>query len=299
MSFKQYRALFLSMKYLTSQISAIGSPFFCKTDTGLGNVLFQIASVYGMSKSLGVEPVFPRVEIYANLLKDNFNYNHGTTILRKVPNKEIQGDFEIISECFLNDGKEYNKMYNTKLIDLIKDSTKNISIQGHLEHNSYFSNVYDDIKEMFSCDEITLDIIKGRYSDIINPSSNTVGIHFRDFNRTLTSKGHSANPLLVVNPSFYIKAIEYIKERVESPVFLIFTDNKECVDTSIFGDSVYKFIQNEVDYLDLYCMSMCKHNIISASTFSWWAAFLNNNPEKIVVYNSSYPYEYLKIFTPI
>ena len=287
------------MKTITSQISAIGSPFFCKTDTGLGNVLFQIASVYGISKLLGFEPAFPRIKIYKQLLKVNFNYNHGTTILRNVPNQEVNDSFEIVSENFLNDGIDYNKIYNEPLINLIKELGNNISIQGHLEHNRYFSHVYDDIKEMFSCDEITLQTIKERYSDILNTSTNTVAIHFRDFNGTLNSKGHAHNPFLAINPVYYMKAIEYIKERVNNPVFLIFTDNKNCVDTSIFGDSIYRFIQNEVDYIDLYCMSMCKHAIISASTFSWWAAFLNRNPEKIVLYNSSYPYEYLKIFTAI
>jgi len=280
------------MKYITSQISAIGSPFFCKTDTGLGNVLFQIASVYGISKKLGIECTFPRIKIYTQLLKDNFNYNHGTTILRNVPILDKEIEFDIIHETFLNDGKEWNKIYNTELIKCIDDSPKNISIQGHLENHNYFSHIYDDIKEMFSCDEITLNTIHERYSDIFNSSTNTVAVHFRDYSKV-------NNPFLIIDPNYYINAIDYIKQRVNNPLFLIFTDNKDYVDISIFGNSNFQFMKNEVDYIDLYCMSMCKHNIMSASTFSWWASFLNKNPNKIILYNKVYYYEYLKMFIPI
>jgi hypothetical protein len=58
----------------------------------------------------------------------------------------------------------------------------------------------------------------------------------------------------------------------------------------------YEDIERDID---LYCMSMCKHNIMSASTFSWWASFLNKNPNKIILYNKVYYYEYLKMFIPI
>jgi len=280
------------MKYITSCISAIGSSFFCSTDTGLGNVLFQIASVYGISKTLGIIAIFPRIKIYTDSLKSQFNYNHGTTILRNVPlglheNIEFVG----LDENFKRDGIDYNKLYNIDLLSKIESNPDNVIIRGHLENHNYFSNVYDDMKEMFSCDDTTFELIMSRYKDLYDPSVNTVSIHFRHFRVN--------NPLLRIDPEFYRKTIQYMKEHVENPVFVIFTDDKHCVDLTLFENCNYKFMENEVDYIDLYCMSMCKHNIISASTFSWWAAFLNKNPDKIVLYNSIYPYEYLKMFTPV
>lgn len=43
------------------------------------------------------------------------------------------------------------------------------------------------------------------------------------------------------------------------------------------------FIEGEPNYIDLFILSLCKHQIISSSSFGWWAAWLNRNPEKIVI----------------
>ena len=62
----------------------------------------------------------------------------------------------------------------------------------------------------------------------------------------------------------------------------LFGDDKEWLLQNFHGENIT--LINEEDYVDMWIMSLCKHNIIPNSTFSWWAAFLNkNNNKKIIV----------------
>lgn len=86
---------------------------------------------------------------------------------------------------------------------------------------------------------------------------------------------------------YYQKAIQLISEKVNHPKFYVFTDNPEWVKEH-FKDLTYTLVEgNPVSgwgsHFDMQLMSVCKHNIISNSTYSWWSAFLNAYPDKIVI----------------
>lgn len=70
---------------------------------------------------------------------------------------------------------------------------------------------------------------------------------------------------------------------MEKPQFYVFSDDINCV-KEIFKDyEDFYFIENlNLDVEELLLMSKCKHNIIANSTFSWWAAWLNQNEIKEV-----------------
>ena len=87
--------------------------------------------------------------------------------------------------------------------------------------------------------------------------------------------------------AYYQKAIKLIEEKIKDPRFYVFTDNSEWVKEN-FRDFEYILVQgNPVagygSHYDMQLMSLCQHNILSNSTYSWWGAFLNRNPNKIVV----------------
>ena len=91
---------------------------------------------------------------------------------------------------------------------------------------------------------------------------------------------------------YFKKAIKHIKSHVENPVFIIFSeDSKWCKENlEVLGlqgsqDKIYFVDWNSGDdsFRDMQLMSMCKHNIITKSSFGWWASYLNPNPNKIII----------------
>ena len=89
----------------------------------------------------------------------------------------------------------------------------------------------------------------------------------------------------ICDVDYFQKAIQIIKNKVENPVFFIFSDDVEWAKNNInfYGCQVYS--EDGTDTLDekLRLMSSCKHFIISNSTFSWWAQYLSNYDKKIVI----------------
>lgn len=76
---------------------------------------------------------------------------------------------------------------------------------------------------------------------------------------------------------YYQKAIDYI----DCDHYLVFSDDIEFCKKKFYGDE-FSFVKSN-EATELFLMSHCKHNIIANSTFSWWGAYLNRNPEKIVI----------------
>ncbi len=77
-----------------------------------------------------------------------------------------------------------------------------------------------------------------------------------------------------------------MKKRVDNPVMFIFSDDSEWARSSLYFPSKSYFIdhnKNMEEYNDMRLMSLCKHNIIANSSFSWWGAWLNENTGKQVV----------------
>lgn len=87
----------------------------------------------------------------------------------------------------------------------------------------------------------------------------------------------------LLTPAYYDEAVNVMSSKLETPTLFIFSDDIGWVKENLFDDLDVVFVDSGSAELDLHLMSLCKHNIIANSTFSWWGAYLNTNMNKIVV----------------
>ena len=84
---------------------------------------------------------------------------------------------------------------------------------------------------------------------------------------------------------YFERAIQYMKEHMDTPVFYVFSDDMDYVKENIKLEDAFYIDGNRGNdsWQDMFLMSSCNHNIIANSTFSWWSAFLNSHDNKIVI----------------
>lgn len=161
--------------------------------------------------------------------------------------------------------------YNPKLLTL----PGNCYIIGVFQNEKYFKEIELKLRdEIYPKKKIK---ISRQLKDILQ-NNNTVSVHIRRGDYTQLNNALSAG--------YYSKAVDLIKNRIADPFFCVFSDDLEWVKQNLnFGKNVV-FVNNNgnlEDFEELMVMSKCNHNIIANSTFSWWGAWLNQNPDKIVI----------------
>lgn len=164
--------------------------------------------------------------------------------------------------------------------DIEKYATNNCCYVGLWQTSKYFHHCETEVKKQF----VFLPFDEKKNIEIANKmaSENSVSIHIR--------KGADYKDSLWENTctkKYYQDAINYILEHIQSPVFYIFTDNPGWVKDNIVDIDYIMVDWNPTkgprNFRDMQLMGCSKHNIIANSSYSWWAAYLNPNPSKIVV----------------
>lgn len=158
----------------------------------------------------------------------------------------------------------------------------NCYIKGHWNSEKFFlpykNKIIDDFTFPFFTEEYNILLSK----KIINNQS--ISIHVR--------RGDYVNNSLhgdICSLTYYANAIKHFIEKTSTPSFYIFSNDirwcKEHLSKFLDEHTVTYVTGNSTKngYRDMQLMSLCKHNIIANSTFSWWAAYLNLNPEKTIV----------------
>jgi hypothetical protein len=151
---------------------------------------------------------------------------------------------------------------------------------GFWQSEKYFSSIKDIIYNVFTFNSTISDKTKDILDSI--QSTESISIHIRrgDYLSQYNSIYGG-----ICSLSYYENAISRISDYISDPVFFIFSDDiawaKENID--IPHSTYIDWNQKEDSWQDMFLISKCKHNIIANSTFSWWGAWLNKNPDKIVI----------------
>jgi hypothetical protein len=231
---------------------------------GLGNILFQIASTKSMSIDLGCECSFPNLQSHLHYLNNETTFN---------PKINYCLEYNLFLEKLKVEQPKENtqRCYFPFHYDPIKISD-DIIIDGFFQSEKYFIKNRKEILEFIDLSSVCHTYVKEKYNFL---KEKTTSIHIRRGDYVNYPSHHPTQSI-----EYYNQGVEILND--ETDLFVIFSDDIQwCKDNLKLENVVY--IENEKDYIELYLMSLCDNNIISNSSFSWWGAWLNNNPNKIVI----------------
>ncbi len=206
-----------------------------------------------------------------NVKKPDFDSKFKNTLAKKFPRL-----------CGINYIREkHNYLFNENMFNS-RDYTY---YEGYFQNEKYFKHIRNELLQRFSLKE-PLDAENTEVLEQIK-TTNSVSIHIRrgDYvSLDYVNKIHG-----VCSLDYYKEAIEYIAKKIENsrenPHFFLFSDDIEWVKANLKIDYPYTVVDfnQKKSHFDLELMKNCKHNIVANSSFSWWGAWLNENPEKIVI----------------
>jgi len=159
---------------------------------------------------------------------------------------------------------------------------KTVYLAGNWPTHKYFKEINSIIQNDFSLKND----LSNQAKLILNKIKNTeaVSIHIRRGDYILNNKTSSLHGG-ICTLDYYEQAIKIIEQKTNNPEFFIFSDDIEWVKENLKINHPVTYVSGNgiPDYEELVLMSHCQHNIIANSTFSWWGAWLNQNPNKIVI----------------
>ena len=272
---------------------------------GLGNQLFLYASAYSLAKQLDRELLideksgFLKEERKIKYELSNFN------ISSKLSSNEYKFDTQIknIKRSWLKKIdkfserksfliEEYNSKKETEFSNkYLTQRYRNVTfMEGYFQSEKYFINYKNNIKQEFTFkNEIKANNLELQKM-ILN--SNSILVHVRQHAFTETPKKQIKEKNLLrsdqhtrENIDHNLKAIKYFKTKIDNAKFFIFSNDFKNLKNIFIGDEYY-FVDKNIKLEpihDFYLMTLCKHFIVSPSTFSWWAAWLSKNENKICI----------------
>jgi hypothetical protein len=230
-----------------------------KLQGGLANQLFQWAHARSLSIDLNTE-------FYLDL---SF-YQH--TLPGVTPRRYQLDSFPNMkaSTLYLDQNTIHQRVTDDfKFKDLSKINM-NHYLDGYWQSEKYFKHNRESIlNDLKPSDELMDKLLKTPFID-----TNVVSMHIRRTDYVTSNGFHPVQSI-----EYYQRALDIIGDY--DYIFVFSDDINWCRENLNFKNII--FMEGFSDIEDLYLMSLCKNNIIANSSFSWWGAWLNKNPNKKVI----------------
>jgi hypothetical protein len=244
----------------------------CNIMGGLGNQMFEIATTLAYAWDYGARATFP------DLASQDYNIPlHRREIFFRL-------DASVPDRIYETWYEERN-WHDSETIPYRRDQ----KLFGYLQSWIRFNHHREKLLDVFAPSDAVLTCLGKKYGDLISHPY-TVALHVRTFNFKLHAM--KIHPFMGVE--YYQRAMALFPA---DALFVVFSDRINwCKKHFLKLGRPCVFIEGNSETEDLFLMSMMKHQVIPNSTFAWWAAYLNKNPDKIVVAPSSWQHPDIQSF---
>ena len=253
-----------------------------RREGGLGNQLFQCALGLHLSRKHNTKLKFDMTWLNQN--KFTYEAVYGLN--------DFGVNFELINSDELKFNTEKNLVYfrgrhltivGERLSSFnpeILDTPDNIFLHGYWQSYKYFEDSADFVREKLIF-KGQLDKISTFWKEQIEATECAVSLHIR---RSSYMRPAFRKHAGILSLEYYKDCVDIIKEHCPNLTIFVFTNDLDWARQNLRLGVATKFVEGcERDVDELYLMSLCKHNIIANSTFSWWGAWLNPKPDKMVL----------------
>jgi len=258
---------------------------------GIGNQLFQVACTISLAFTKNVSYAFPDWignYIFENSFNrlNNFKTDYLFNFQRFFGKEQIKKYFKP-NRIFRQKGFYYKNL---------KHLPNNVDLMGYFQSEKYFKRYENNIRQVFTLNNDCQKFINKLFNEYTKGYNKSVAVHVR-------RGDYLSMPTLYpfCGQKYYQTAMGLFKDK--NIIFLIFSDDMGWCRKNIIGENICYVETNNLitpihslfkqgvvnkcietnQWVDLFLMSKTDHNIIANSSFSWWGAWLNDNPEKRVI----------------
>ncbi|XP_071092254.1 galactoside alpha-(1,2)-fucosyltransferase 2-like isoform X1 [Haliotis cracherodii] len=240
----------------------------------LGNLMFEYASLYGISRKNNLTAVVPRT---LSLL----NYFNLTA--------EMSNNVQAYSTTYV---EKRGCAFEPEAMQL--GNGNDVRLDGYFQSWKYFQFVEKELRHIFKWKESTFRQANDVFRNLVQYKQDSIyiGVHVR--RGDMVDSAHMVNYGYISADKGYLdKALTYYRSKFKNVSFIVVSDDITWCDENIKGEDVHILRKNNSPEVDMAILTLCNHTVITSGSFGWWSAWLAGGE---VVYYKGYPRPGSKLF---